>query len=233
MKWILIFLSAAGVCLAQEAAGLTFTSLDDFVQPTAWEVVKGVTAGPQDKSWSGVEKGTGMLINGKSGKAGDLITKAKHGDVELTVQFMVPRGSNSGIYLQERYEVQILDSFGKSKEQIGVHDCGAIYERWDEKRNPKGFEGQAPVQNASKAPGEWQTFHIVFRAPRFDAAGQKLENARFVKVVHNGVLIHENVAVTGPTRGGKEPEEALGALRIQGDHGPVAIRQLKITPLTL
>jgi len=233
VKWTLIFLSAVGVCLAQEAADLKFTQLDDFVQPGEWEIVKNVTASAQDKAWSSVEEGTGLLINGKKGKAGDLITKAQHGDVELTVQFMIPRGSNSGIYLQERYEVQILDSFGKTKEQIGVHDCGAIYERWDEKRDPKGFEGQKPEANASKPPGEWQTFHIIFRAPRFDAAGKKTENARFVKVMHNGVLIHENVAVTGPTRGGKEPETALGPLRIQGDHGPVAIRQLKITPLTL
>lgn len=79
--------------------------------------------------------------------------------------------------------------------------------------------------NASKEPGTWQKYEVVFRAPRIDENGNKTENAEFVKVVHNGQLIHKNAEVTGPTREAMkefEPEEAMGPIRIQGDHGPVA-----------
>jgi hypothetical protein len=142
----------------------------------------------------------------------------------------VPRNSNSGIYVQGRYEIQVLDSFGKS--EIAEHDCGAIYQRWDPARGKgkEGFEGHTPKVNASKAPGEWQRFDITFRAPRFDAAGKKIENAKFIKVVHNGQVIHENVEVNAPTRGSIFQEEAAtGPIVVQGDHGPVAFRSLKIS----
>lgn len=86
--------------------------------------------------------------------------------------------------------------------------------------------------NASKAPGEWQSFDIAFRAPRFDAAGKKTENAKFLKVQHNGKLIHENVEVTGPTRSAAfSDEQAQGPLKLQGDHGPVAFRNIVLKPL--
>jgi hypothetical protein len=78
---------------------------------------------------------------------------------------MIPQKSNSGVYVHGLYEVQILDSFGVAS--LGVHDCGAIYERWI---NGKGVGGSAPKRNASRAPGEWQSFLIGFRAPRFATA---------------------------------------------------------------
>jgi len=88
--------------------------------------------------------------------------------------------------------------------------------------------------NATKPPGEWQTFDIVFRAPRFDASGKKIANARVVKVTHNGKVVHENVELTGPTRGGlTDDDKPLGPLRLQGDHGPVAYRNLRIKPIQL
>lgn len=224
--------AAAGLMtgVAAEPVVLSFDSLDAFRQPAGWSVAKAVEGDAKEKRWSRLEPGTGILINGESGKAADLITKAEYGDCTVRVEFMIPKGSNSGIYFQERYEVQILDSFGKADGALTVHDGGSIYERWDEKRDPKGYEGTVAKMNASRAPGEWQSYEIVFRAPRFDAAGKKTENARFVKVVYNGKVIHENVEVTGPTRGGKEPEAATGPFRIQGDHGPVAFRKFEIVP---
>src|SRR5918911_3019200 len=98
----------------------------------------------------------------------------------LTLEFNVSKGSNSGVYFQGQYEVQILDSFGKKDKELKYGDCGGIYDT------------AAPRTNASKAPGEWQTFDVVFRAPRFDAAGKKTANAKFVRVAHNGTVIHEN-----------------------------------------
>jgi hypothetical protein len=126
-----------------------------------------------------------------------------------------------------RYEIQVLDSWGVEKPKHG--DCGGIYQRWDNKRKPKGFEGHPPRVNASKAPGEWQTFGVVFRAPRFGADGKKTQNARFIKVVHNGQVVHENVEVTGPTRAAAfGDEKPKGPLMFQGDHGPVAYRNMRI-----
>ncbi len=227
------FVVAMVASAENQSDSLNFSSLDDFVTPDGWTVVKSAAGDPDEKKWASLEPGTGVLVNGEAGKAGNLVTRFEHGDLEADIEFMIPKGSNSGIYFQGCYELQILDSFGKADDAISVHDCGAIYERWDESRDPKGYEGTVPSTNASRAPGEWQRFHVVFRAPRFDAAGNKTENARFVKVEHNGRLIHENVEVTGPTRGGNAKEAAKGPLRIQGDHGPVAFRKFELKSLDL
>ena len=97
-----------------------------------------------------------------------------------------------------RYEIQVYDSFGVEKDKYPGIECGGIYPRWI---NEKDVEGHSPRVNASKPPGQWQSFDITFRAPRFDASGKKIANAKVVKVVHNGKVIHENVELNGPTRG--------------------------------
>ena len=90
------------------------------------------------------------------------------------------------------------------------------------------------LANASKPPGEWQTFDVIFRAPRFDGSGKKIDNARFVKVIHNGRVVHQNVEVTGPTRSSAfNDEKPTGPMMLQGDHGPVAFRNLWLKPLDL
>lgn len=169
------------------------------------------------------------MVNGTDGRTVDLVSTLELGDAEFYVEFMIPPKSNSGLYVQGLYEVQILDSFGVAT--LGVHDCGAIYERWI---NGKGVGGSIPIRNASRAPGEWQSFLIRFRAPRFDASGNKVENGRFIRVEHNGVVIHENQEVPGPTRASMEfAEAAKRPLMIQGDHGPVALRNIYAKPLKL
>jgi hypothetical protein len=140
---------------------------------------------------------------------------------------MAPQGSNSGVYLQGLYEVQVFDSYGVASPKTS--DCGAIYHRWIDNK-PVG--GSAPKMNASRKPGEWQSFHIWFRAPRFDASGKKTGNARFLRVLHNGVEVQKDVEVDGPTRAHMNiPEAALNPLMLQGDHGPVAYRNLYMRPL--
>ena len=97
----------------------------------------------------------------------------QHGDVDLELDYMMASKSNSGVYLQGRYEIQLRDSW--EIRTPNVHDNGAVYERWDEKRpdGQKGYEGHAARQNASRAPGLWQHMKISFQAPRFNANGQK------------------------------------------------------------
>lgn len=160
--------------------------------------------------------GTPCLVNAAAHGV-DLYTEAKYGDCAVELEFMVPKGSNSGVYVMGEYEVQIFDSYGKDK--LGMGDLGAIY----------GVA--APKVNVAKKPGEWQSLVIDFRAPRFDPTGKKTTNARFLKVTLNGTVLHENVDVPGPTVSALTGKEsATGPLMLQGDHGPVAFRNIRITP---
>lgn len=170
--------------------------------------------------------GDGILLNLPTPEArGQLFTHFEHGDIELEVDVMMPRQSNSGLYFQGRYEIQLLDSWGQAVPRHA--DIGGIYQRWDLTRGQgnQGYEGHPPRVIAARAPGLWQHFHIKFRAPRFDADGNKTADARFDEVWLNGELLHEGVEVTGPTRSAAFTDEvALAPLMIQGDHGPVAFR---------
>jgi hypothetical protein len=167
------------------------------------------------------------IANGPNGANSNLYTKQKFGDMELYLEFLIPEKSNSGVYLHGLYEVQVYDSFGV--EHPKYLDCGGIYERWI---NNKGEGGTPPSVNASRRPGEWQSFHIWFRGPKFDQSGKKIRNATFIRVLHNGQLVHENVEAPGPTRSGLEiPEAATNPLMLQGDHGPVAYRNIYWRPL--
>lgn len=173
-------------------------------------------------------EGTGILVNKPTGGHQDhLFTRWKHGDLELELDVLMPKGSNSGIYLMGRYEVQLLDSWGVEDPQFS--DAGGIYQRWDESRpeGQKGFEGSAPRMNAARAPGLWQHYKILFKAPEFNEEGEKISNAKFKKVWLNDALVQENVELSGPTRAAAfQDEQAEGPLMIQGDHGPVAIRNI-------
>jgi len=196
-----------------------------------WQIVADTFTNPQDEKVLSSKPGTGAIINGPAGRTSHLFSKAEFGDVKAHIEFMVSKGSNSGVYFMGRYEIQIYDSYGIEKDEYPGIECGGIYQRWDENRNPKGFEGHSPRVNASKAPGQWQTFDVIFRAPRFDEAGRKVANARFEKVVHNGMVVHEDVELTGPTLAGAyNDEKPAGPLMLQGDHGPVAYRNIRIEP---
>jgi hypothetical protein len=159
--------------------------------------------------------GSATLANLKGGGV-DISTDQKFGDCTIEVEFMVPKGSNSGVYVMGEYEVQVFDSYGKEK--LGMGDLGALY------------SAAAPKVNAAKKPGEWQKFVIDFQAPKFEG-GKKTANAKFLKVTLNGQVLHENVEMKGPTPGGLTGREAAtGPLMFQGDHGPVAFRNIRITP---
>ena len=210
-----------------------FERLDFFKNPgKSWSIVGDVSTNLQEKDVLTSSKGSGILANvpTKRQKGEDLYTNDSFGDMDLEVEYLMAKGSNSGIYLQGMYEIQLLDSWGKAKSNYG--DNGGIYERWDDSKpdGQKGYQGYAPRQNTSKAPGLWQHLKVSFQAPKFDASGNKVANARMLRVELNGVLIHENVELLGPTRGAMfEKEVAKGPIRIQGDHGAVAFRNLKIT----
>jgi hypothetical protein len=158
------------------------------------------------------------------------VSKQKFGDVEVHAEFMIPKGSNSGVKLEGLYEIQIFDSYGV--EEPKATDCGGIYPRAEQKPTYHHIDkGVPPRTNASKPPGEWQSLDIVFQAPRFDADGKKIANARFVKVVLNGQVVHEDVEVKTPTGHAWHNQEIpTGPLLLQADHGPVAFRNVRARP---
>lgn len=227
---VLLFVTAVGLLASAAPGDDKVVAVFNGKDPTGWKVkgnqqkskwtVGKATLDPNNPSAIAVgeaKPGEGELINaGNSGV--DIYSEAKFGDGVYEVEVFVPKGSNSGVYVMGEYEIQVLDSFGKEK--VGPGDMGGIY------------SAAAPRVNASKAPGEWQSFIIDFRAPKFDADGKKTANARFVKVTLNGQVIHENVEIGGPTGGALTAKEhPTGPIMFQGDHGAVAYRHIKVTPI--
>lgn len=226
-----IILPVAGLTLASMTAGV--------VHAAKVSDKKKVTVGVGAPA----PEGAVVLFDGKSSEAwdnpwkvkggslwvtkGDTVTKQAFDDFILHLEFRVPlmadakgqaRG-NSGVYLQSRYEVQLLDSYGI--EVPGKGDCGAIYDQ------------SAPLVNGCAKPEEWQAYDIIFRSARFDDKGKKTANAA-VTVFQNGVLIQNNTPIPEPTGGATGSDEFVpGPIRLQ-DHGcAYAFRNIWVQPLPL
>ncbi|MCB1120915.1 MAG: DUF1080 domain-containing protein [Verrucomicrobiae bacterium] len=161
--------------------------------------------------------------NENNGKGGSIETKREFGDVNVHLEFRLPyepthreqKRANSGFFVPGGYEVQVLDSYGL----YGMwNECGALYK-------------QAPPKvNMCWAPGVWQTYDIEFKRPRFDAEGNKVEDATFT-VWHNGVLIHDNFKIKGTTSnvqtGRMEPESGKrGSLSLQDHSNKIQFRNI-------
>lgn len=144
-------------------------------------------------------------------RTGDVCTKELFYSCQLHVEFWLPlmadcKGqarANSGVYLQGRYEVQVLDSYGLDSKD---DDCGGIYKL------------AAPMVNACRPPEQWQTYDILFIAPEFNEHGTKTKNAR-ISVIHNGVWIHHDLEVPGPTGGEIDHNFAEPGPVLLQDHG--------------
>ena len=175
--------------------------------------------------------GSSAIVNGPNGKSRNLVTEQNFADLAMHLEFKIPKGSNSGVKFEGLYEIQIHDSFGVTAPEAS--HSGGIYPRAEMlPRYHHIDEGTPPRVNAAKKAGEWQTLDIVFRAPRFDAAGTKIKNARFDKVVLNGQVIHERAEVKTPTgHAWRQKEVARGPILLQGDHGPVAFRNIRVKEL--
>jgi 3-keto-disaccharide hydrolase len=228
MRYQAIFMSLAVPVFAQAPALDLFNGKDltGWRSPWGlWSAVESVRIDPANPKDFIAKPGKGVMLNSAGERTLDALTEREFGDCKLFLEFCVPKDSNSGVFLMSRYEVQIFDSYGKEKVSYG--DCGGIYER------STGGGGHAPNVNASKPAGEWQSFEITFRAPQFDAKGRKTANAKFIEVKLNDKIVHTNIEVEGPTRAAKfNDEKPKGPLMLQGDHGPVAFRNLRIEEVT-
>ena len=234
-----LFLSAVSLALlpgrvaAAADDGWTKLGGDDnfsgWQKSDGWYVAGGAALDPHDSKRLVGKPGSGVMINGRNGRAPSLVTKRRdYRDVEIHLEFMVAKGSNSGVIFHGNYEIQILDSHGVKKPTAG--HCGGIYPRAEAKPTYHHIDkGSPPRVNAARPPGEWQTLDIIFQSPRFDKNGKKTAHARFVKVVHNGQVIQENVEVpyaSGTNWGRKQYPQ--GPIIIQGDYGPIAIRNVRV-----
>jgi hypothetical protein len=170
----------------------------------------------------------GSLISVKG--SGYIQTKRKFGNMQLHIEWKTPsevtgesqgRG-NSGIYIQERYELQVLDSYNNRTYRHG--QAGSIYKQY------------APLVNASRGPGEWQTYDIIYTAPTFNKDSVSYFTPPRITVLHNGVLVQNNVSLMGPTDYVNIPQTVIKwhgpeSIRLQ-DHGnPVAYRNIWIREL--
>jgi hypothetical protein len=167
---------------------------------------------------------TAALWNGGKLTEGNLLNmgvKSKQGfkDFKVHIEFRLPfmpraRGqgrANSGVYLQDRYELQILDSFGLDGKN---NECGGFYQAYD------------PKPNMCLPPLVWQTYDIEFKSAKFDSTGKKTENARCT-VRHNGVVVQDNVEFTkGPTPGGQKEADTPGVFQFQNHGNPVVFRNV-------
>lgn len=205
-------------------------NLDSFKDPKDnWSICGAVKQDPDNPRKLVAESGQGILVSTGGGK--DLLTKKKYQDCEVELEFMIPKASNSGVKMNGCYEIQIFDSWNKKK--VTGADCGGIYPRGEHDPTYRTIDdGVPPKVNACRQPGEWQTLKIAFHSPRFDENGKKVANAKFDRVELNGVLIHENQEVLYPTGAAwHDKEYATGPVLLQGTHGAVAIRNMRIRPL--
>jgi hypothetical protein len=161
-------------------------------------------------------------------ESGNISTRESFGDCQLHVEFAEPlpasgesqeRG-NSGVFLMGLYEMQVLDSYQNKTYADG--QAASVYGQYP------------PLVNASRPPGQWQTYDIVFHGPRFAKDGRVIRPAR-VTILHNGVLVQDNVELTGPTAHGERPPykahpEKL-PLQLQDHHSPVRYRNIWIREL--
>lgn len=179
----------------------------------------------RDGGAAGWEVDNGVITVARG--TGDIMTKETFTDFMLHLEFMTPdmpeatgqAKGNSGVFLQGRYEIQVLDSYGI--EVPGKGDCAAIYNQF------------APLVNACKPPLQWQTYDVIFRAARVDDDGNVIEQAR-VTLLQNGMVIHNNVQTLGSTGGNIDDKLGEPGPLLLQDHGnPVKYRSIWIVPLPL
>lgn len=211
-----------------------YLKLDSYRPANGWKIVGSAVVDQQHPEALSLGEGQSTLLSNGAEKNKNtpyLITRKEFADQEINVEFMIPKGSNSGFYLMGRYEIQVLDSHGATRLFAG--HMGGLYARWDPARKKEkkssSYDGKPPLVNAAKPFGQWQHLTIKFRAPRFDQHGKKTANAHFLEVILNGQTVQKNIDATGPTRSHPlQGECPKGPLAIQGDHGPVVIRKLEI-----
>ncbi len=213
-----------------------------------WAVCSEVGIDPADSARL-IPRGDGgsagsVLLCGDDGRGSDIMTRELFTDYQLHIEFTVPRGSNSGVYNRGLFEIQVFDSYGKPK--LGWHDCGALYER------------AYPPENLARPIGQWQSYDITLKGKKLSLvwngtsvyqdydvrygetdreAYERLNQENATKPPALQVKLREENGRyvgffgEGATRSGLDGPDRPGPILLQGDHGPVAYRNIMIRPL--
>jgi hypothetical protein len=205
------------------------TDLAAWKDSSGWQLAKAVTIDPVNARRFVAEPGEGLLVS--HGKGKDLLSKQSFGDVDVHVEFFVSKGSNSGVKLMGLYEIQIIDRPPVPAEKLTGDFTGGIYPRAVQAPSYRHLDrGFPPLVDAARPAGQWQTLAITFTAPRF-TDGKKTRNAAFAEVRLNGTVVQSGRDVGSPTgHNHVRKEVATGPLLLQGDHGPVAFRNVRVRP---
>lgn len=219
----------SNIALAQSSDPLlSLFSLEDLSgfknAPRNWHLAGDIYYDLNNEKTAKEEKGKGIIINHSKGSDnGDLLTNFEHGDIDLEFDFMLPKGSTAGVYLQGRYGIRLNDSWNDAGSMAQA--SGAIYLPY--KDNKQLAQAVPPRMNVCKAPGLWQNLKVSFQAPKFNNTGKKVSNAKFNEVVYNGVVIHANIEVPGVTSQSLPGDEnPLGSLMFSGN-SEIAIRNIR------
>ena len=210
---------------------IDLTSLNSFKNPTAnWHIVGNVIVDIKKSNTFTYSEGNGILMNFPNATMNnDLVTTQKFGDVDIEFDCMMAKETSSAIYLQGRYKINLIDSWGIAIPNST--DMGGIAKRIDGKKSKDqpNFDGKEPRQNVAKAAGLWQHLKICFLAPRF-VNGVKKENAKIIRMELNGILIQKDIELSGTTEGSiSKTEVPEDALRFQGGQGMIAYRNIIIS----
>lgn len=223
------FLATTGAGIGAISLSPLFQDDEDMPQIRPPKMAKVLFDGKDLSQWTSTKGGAaGWKVKDGymevAAGTGDVYTREVFADFQLHLEFWLPlmassqgqARANSGVYLQGRYELQVLDSYGL---QSLDNDCGGIYKI------------AAPLVNACKKPERWQSYDVAFRHVRFNTSGRLREKAR-VTIFHNGVMIHNNLELPGPTAGGLDADiNKPGPVLLQ-DHGnPVRYRNIWIASL--
>ncbi|MFC1693252.1 DUF1080 domain-containing protein [Candidatus Latescibacterota bacterium] len=220
---LFLFLGISLPCIAQEKLPAVISALEGQIPSDAIVLFNGTNL----SEWVAPDGGLLKKTISKGTFAtddGGFMTKREFGDMQFHIEFATPskvdgegqgRG-NSGVYLQGIYEIQVLDSYENETYPDG--QAGAVYEQYP------------PLVNVSRPPGTWQKYDIIFHAPKFNEGGKVVKKAT-VTVLHNGVLIQDNVEI-GPTPGGvRETESPKGPIYLQDHKNPVRFRNIWVREL--
>ncbi|MBN2018934.1 MAG: DUF1080 domain-containing protein [Sedimentisphaerales bacterium] len=222
----------SGASSGCEKVFLTGSNLSQWTAGTDWSVAGDAFLNPNNENILVIKEGREIIVNGRRGDSKPLVSIAQFGDIRAHIEFMIPKKTNSGVFFQGRYELNICDGSDDSNSVTAGLECGGVYPRWSDSGLARAYDGRSPRINASRPAGQWQNFDVIFRAPRFDQRGQKSANACFEKVFLNGILIHENVEVTGPTKDSPQTDEAAtGPIVLKGNRGQAAFRNIWIAPI--
>jgi glucose/arabinose dehydrogenase len=197
---------------------LTYGDALDAWESKGWSLVD-AQMDPAEPTAFKISEGNSALVNVGDVKPTDFVGRYPLGDGKAHVEFMLPEGGASAVYLQGRYGIRIVDEAHPRHGE--TFRTGALMATGDS-------PARAPTLEAYKGSGQWHEMDIEFQAARFDAAGRKLENARLLRVTIDDILLHENVELAGPSPGAPlRIEGPLGPLAIAGDLGQVALRTLR------